>query len=287
MSRYFNWPVSLKRFVRFDTARAEDVNDSLDELTAGLDVLDQDVNRALKLPFGTADQTLAMSPVQRANLTLGFDGSGNVQAFPNGRFVGDWVTERLYLKNEVFRDSVTKDIYTVLVQHTSGALATDISAARVQLMVNVVDVEIFKNAAAASAAAALVTRDETTALKDETTALKDETTALRNETLVFRYDASVSVLAAQAAASYKGLWVDLTGPLSWPSTVYHVNRFWVVLRSLGDVAASEPGVSSDWAIIGSVPIVVDQTGKILGNDGTNVNWVYPQNHLANYAAGII
>jgi hypothetical protein len=170
MSRYFNWPVSLKRFLRFDTARAEDVNRALDELTTGLGVLDTDVNRALKLPAGTTDQTLALTAGQRANLTLGFDGAGNVLAFPTGRFRGDWSTGQLYFRNEVLRDSITKDIYAVLVQHTSGVLASDIATARLQLMVNVVDVETAKNAAAASAAQALVTRDETTALRDNAAA---------------------------------------------------------------------------------------------------------------------
>jgi hypothetical protein len=152
--------------LRFDTARAEDVNRALDELTTGLGVLDTDVNRALKLPAGTTDQTLALTAGQRANLTLGFDAAGNVLAFPTGRFRGDWSTGQLYFRNEVLRDSITKDIYAVLVQHTSGVLASDIAAARLQLMVNVVEVETFKAIAVSSAAQAVVTRDETTVLKD-------------------------------------------------------------------------------------------------------------------------
>jgi hypothetical protein len=146
------------------------MNAVLDDLTVGLGAVEGDVNRALKLPAGTTDQTLALTAGQRANLTLGFDAAGNVLAFPTGRFRGDWVTGALYFRNEVLRDSITKDIYAVLVQHTSGVLATDIAAARLQLMVNVVEVETAKNAAAASAAQALVTRDETTALRDNAAA---------------------------------------------------------------------------------------------------------------------
>lgn len=83
MSRYFDWTASLKRFVRFDTARSEDVNDALDELTAGLDDLDLDVNRSIKLPTGTADQTLALGAGARANKVLAFDGSGNITVSAN------------------------------------------------------------------------------------------------------------------------------------------------------------------------------------------------------------
>lgn len=83
MSRYFDWTASLKRFVRFDTARSEDVNDALDELTAGLDDLDLDVNRSIKLPSGTADQTLALGAGARANKVLAFDGSGNITVSTN------------------------------------------------------------------------------------------------------------------------------------------------------------------------------------------------------------
>ena len=83
MSRYFDWTASLKRFVRFDTARSEDVNDALDELTAGLDDLDLDVNRSIKLPSGTADQTLALGSGARANKVLAFDGSGNITVSAN------------------------------------------------------------------------------------------------------------------------------------------------------------------------------------------------------------
>ncbi|RDK10661.1 hypothetical protein [Cupriavidus lacunae] len=69
---------SLKRFVRFDAAPSSDVNDALDTLSSGLDTLQGDVNRALKLPAGTADQTLALTAGQRANLVLALDASGNL-----------------------------------------------------------------------------------------------------------------------------------------------------------------------------------------------------------------
>lgn len=155
MSKYFNWPSSLKRLVRFDAARAEDVNDALDELTAGLDQLDLDTDRSIKLPIGTADQTLAMTSGQRANLLLAFDSSGNIAAVAGGgRFRGDWLTATAYAISDYFRDPVSKNIYSVVTAHTSGVLVDDITAGRVQLAINVADVEAAKADAQAAATTA-------------------------------------------------------------------------------------------------------------------------------------
>lgn len=52
--------------------------------------------------------------------------------------------------------------------------------------------------------------------------------------------------AALAASNFKGLWVDLAGPLNKPACVKHGGRFWLLLNNLANVAASEPGVSADW-----------------------------------------
>lgn len=155
MSKYFDWPSSLKRLIRFDAARAEDVNDALDELTAGLDTLDVDVDRAIKLPSGASDQTLSLSSGQRANLLLAFDASGDITAVAGGgRSRGDWATATDYVISDYFRDPVSKNIYSVLEAHTSGVLANDIAAGKVQLVIDVADVELAKTAAEAAALAA-------------------------------------------------------------------------------------------------------------------------------------
>ena len=74
----FDWPASLKRFVRFTTAKAEDVNDALDGLSAGLDTVEANIARSVKLPVGTADQTIALAAADIfANFFLG--GSGICQ----------------------------------------------------------------------------------------------------------------------------------------------------------------------------------------------------------------
>jgi hypothetical protein len=155
MSKYFDWPNSLKRFVRFDGARAEDVNNALDELSAGLDNLDGDVDRALKLPAGSPDQTLNLTSGQRANLLLRFDANGNISAIAGGgRWRGDFAAATLYAVGDYYRDPVTKNIYSTVNQHTSTDVAGDLAAGRVQLAINVEDVELAKADAEAAATTA-------------------------------------------------------------------------------------------------------------------------------------
>lgn len=138
----FDWPTSLKRFVRFTSAKAEDVNDALDDLSAGLDTVEADINRAVKLPVGTADQTLALAAGQRAGLLLGFDPSGNIAGVAGGgRWRGDWSAGTQYVITDYFRDPVGKSIYVCVGQHTATSIAADLAANNVRLAIDVADVE--------------------------------------------------------------------------------------------------------------------------------------------------
>lgn len=138
----FDWPASLKRFVRFTSAKAEEVNDALDDLSAGLDTVEANIARAVKLPIGTADQTLALAAGQRAGLLLGFDPSGNIAGIAGGgRWRGDWTAATLYAIADYFRDPVSKSIYVCLEQHTSASIAADLAANKVRLAIDVAEVE--------------------------------------------------------------------------------------------------------------------------------------------------
>lgn len=154
MSRYFNWVTSLKRIVRGDIARADDVNGALDELSAGLDSLDVDVDRAIKLPIGS-NMELSMTPGQRAGLVLAFDGAGNLIGLTAGwRWRGNWVTGAAYVTTETFRDPATGNIYAAVVPHTSSTVASDVADGKIALMADLASVGVSTAAAAASAASA-------------------------------------------------------------------------------------------------------------------------------------
>lgn len=59
-----------------------------------------------------------------------------------------------------------------------------------------------------------------------------------------------------AFANFKGAWSALTGALAKPASVFHNGAFWALLNNLADVAASQPGVTSDWQVCGGAwPIV--------------------------------
>lgn len=154
MNKFFNWPTNPLRFLRFDTARAEEVNAAFDELSAGMDDLNDDVNRSFKLPPGSPDQLINLAPGQRAGLRLGFDAAGNITAVSTGKYRGDWVTGTSYLVGDNFRDPGTGNIYSVVEAHTAGVLTDDIIAGLSQMSINVSDVTIAKNAAQSAAIAA-------------------------------------------------------------------------------------------------------------------------------------
>lgn len=56
--------------------------------------------------------------------------------------------------------------------------------------------------------------------------------------------------AAEASSgNFKGMWSNLRGSINVPSTVFHKGAFWQLLYNLGNVAASEPGASTNWAFM--------------------------------------
>lgn len=163
LNKYWNWPSSPRRFVRFDTARAEEVNAAFDELSVSMDTLNEDINRAIKVPGPSSDQLINLTPLQRAGLMIGFDAFGKVAALPvGGRFRGDWATGTAYVVGDNFRDSLTGNLYAVKVSHTATILNNDIIAGYNQMTVNVSDVVAARNAAQTAAAAALVSQNSAT-----------------------------------------------------------------------------------------------------------------------------
>ena len=156
MSRYFDWPASLKRFLRGDTARAEDVNEALDQVSAGLDSLEQDVDRSVKGPVGESLE-LNFAAALRAGKVLAFDAMGAPIVITAGwRWRGDWLTATQYDPTDMFRDPVSKNIYATVVGHVSSSIATDLLSEKIALSVNLVDVETAKGTAVSAANAASI-----------------------------------------------------------------------------------------------------------------------------------
>lgn len=201
MNPFFNWPESLTRFVNRDSARAEDVNDALDQVSAGFDMLGDDLTRAIKMPPGSLPQELALNAMQRAGLLLGFDAAGNVTAIAGGgRARGDWASGVAYAVGDNFRDPATGNLYAVLVQHTSTSIAADLASSKVLLSLDVTDVKLAKIAAETAASAA--SGHATSAAGSATTATNQAAlaTTRRGEASTFATNASASATAAASSA---------------------------------------------------------------------------------------
>lgn len=132
-----------------------DLKNEFQAVEGGFDSIQADTRRTLRQVDG-AEIAPMPNAVSRALKLLSFDASGNpVMVAGGGRYRGDWVTATEYIVSDYFRDPVTKNIYSTLVGHTSSVLSTDISSGKVQLAINVADVEAAKVAAEAAAAVAM------------------------------------------------------------------------------------------------------------------------------------
>lgn len=69
--------------------------------------------------------------------------------------------------------------------------------------------------------------------------------------------------SAVAATNYAGAWSTLTGALAVPASAQHNGTLWLLLTSLANVAASEPGVTGDWAPIDQFVIEERTSNTIL------------------------
>jgi len=53
-----------------------------------------------------------------------------------------------------------------------------------------------------------------------------------------------------ALAEFKGRWADLTGALALPASVWHDDKYWVLLEDLANVTTYEPGVDTTyWGLV--------------------------------------
>jgi len=85
---------------------------------------------------------------------------------------------------------------------------------------------------------------------------------------------------AITSANFKGTWSGLTGAANIPYTTYHSGTYWQLLNNIGDVTASEPGVTGDWAlsaqsagrVVIQSPLTLTITGRyyILGSAAITV-----------------
>jgi len=96
----------------------------------------------------------------------------------------------------------------------------------------------------------------------QTAASTSETNAATSATA-----SATSAASAAASANYKGEWSTLTGALNIPASVSKSGNLYILKLSLADVTASEPGVTTDWILLGSEQAIPHTTSGTLTAGG--------------------
>ncbi|MBF57742.1 MAG: hypothetical protein CME80_08490 [Halomonas sp.] len=196
--RYYSNTDEGQRFQPGTRAEAEQVDQKLDEVTAGFQEVAGDTDRSVKLPSETGtSQELDATPLQRRRMVVGFDADGNLTLLQGFGWRSDWVTATEYFVNDVFRDPVTKNLYVTITRHTSAAaLSADITAGRVDLAINVEDVEAAKTAAQSAASTATTKAGEAAGSASTATTKASEASSSASTATTKASEASSSAAAA-------------------------------------------------------------------------------------------
>lgn len=84
-NRFFDWVASASRFISYTWARASEVNASLDNVSTGFelvqDEIDENKTRSIRLPVGQDGDITAVA-ADRARRVLTFNASGLPYIFP-------------------------------------------------------------------------------------------------------------------------------------------------------------------------------------------------------------
>ena len=96
----------------------------------------------------------------------------------------------------------------------------------------------------------------------QTAASTSETNAAASATASASSEAS-----AAGSANYKGEWSTLTGALNIPASVSKSTNLYILKLNLADVTSSEPGVTTDWILLGSEQVIPHTTSGTLTAGG--------------------
>lgn len=132
-------------YLKGSLARGDVVKSDYDALVTAWDLGQTNIKRAIKLPNEGTPQTdwaITDNATNRIGKVIGFDTAGNLELQTGvGNWEGTWATSTAYSIRDVVVDGAaganTDNLYICLVAHTSGTWATDLSAAKWELMVNV------------------------------------------------------------------------------------------------------------------------------------------------------
>jgi hypothetical protein len=219
---------------------------ALDRLTVITQQIQDDMDRCIKLAKTVTDAgnvEMDLTATERASKFFGFDASGELiisQAL--GTWKGLWATTTAYVVGDMVYDGAngadTQSVYYCATSHTSGVWATDLSAAKwvIAIDVETVITDAETAQAAAEAAQAAAETAQSNAETAETNAETAETNAETAET-----NAETAETNAAASATLASQWASLVDALV-AATDYSAKEW-----AIGTTVAT--GSAKDWATI--------------------------------------
>lgn len=126
----------LNQLVAGQLARAEQVNDNLAEIQAALDEVGNELNRCIRLTYGSTPSEgafqIAANPALNGGKLFALNATGTgvelVSRLLNPR--GAWATATAYVVGDLIQSSPTGSLYYCAIAHTSGTFSTDLGAGR-------------------------------------------------------------------------------------------------------------------------------------------------------------
>jgi hypothetical protein len=199
--------VDLINYGKFD---AEVVEAQYDKLTMMVQQLQEQADRTIRFSTTVSDAggvEITDTVAQRSGKVLAYDANGDLSvANELGDWQGDWSTASVYAVRDLVLDAATNNVYTCLVGHTAGTLASDVTASKWALVINASAVAASATAAANSAtAAASSATTATTQASTATTKASEASTSASNastsETNAASSASTASTKASQASTS--------------------------------------------------------------------------------------
>ena len=133
--------VDLVQYGKFD---AEVIEAQYDKIIMMVQQIKEQADRSIRFSASVSDVgagEINDSIAERSGKVLAYDASGDLSvANELGDWQGDWSTASIYAVRDLVMDSATNNVYTCLVGHTAGTLATDVSSGRWALVIDAVAV---------------------------------------------------------------------------------------------------------------------------------------------------
>lgn len=142
-SRFWNFVANL---LPGQTARAEQVNEKLQEIDTALQGVESEMNRTVRFMDGTPGQTdfqILQDAAQRALKLMGFDAGGAIALISAGfTWRGDWAAGVQYNVNDMVKAPIEHDLslYVARTSHVSTNFDDDVLAFRWALAVDLTEV---------------------------------------------------------------------------------------------------------------------------------------------------